>query len=545
MKRYQGLTIVTGRTFGPLIIDQVEIDDSQAKSPKEEWQKFSDAKNELSRELEQRSKDESLTSETAAIFEAHQLMLEDPEFIEEIKRHIESGLAYEKAVLQAAQDFSDMMSAIEDEYMQARAADIRDIAQQLITKQDLDVAGKIVLKDEIFPSEVIEYSKAGAKGFLSLKGAATSHASILAKNAGLPFITNLPPEVMTLSGTVYLDEDLMVDLSEAELAEFNQALQRDEATRQRLAKLIDQPGHTADGVKRQVSTNISSLDDLLQALELGAEGVALFRTEFLFMQPTLPTREEQKELYRSLAKALNGKSFIIRTMDLGGDKVNRELDSGPEDNPFLGLRGIRLSFDKIQVFKRQLKAILEVASEYPIKMMFPMVTNLEDVYQVKEILAQAEAELKDEGRAYETPMLGVMIEVPSALALMKEFSDEVDFVSFGTNDLLQYTTASDRMNSRVSRWYDPYQPAFLRLIARSLEDAKGLHVGMCGDLAADELLIPFWSAIGFEELGVPAARILKTKQILLETRSRDQAEWVDYVLSAKTSQEVIERLRRD
>lgn len=545
MKQYQGLTIVTGRTFGPLIIAQLEIDDTEVLSPDEEWQKFTAAKLKLSQALEQRSQDQSLTSETAAIFEAHRLMLDDPEFSQEIKGHIDSGSSFEKAVLRAAQDFSDMMSAIEDEYMQARAADIRDIAQQLVTQGALDVAGKIVLKEEIFPSEVIEYTKAGAKGFLSLKGSATSHASILAKNAGLPFITNLPPEVMTLSGTVYLDDHLMVDLTPEELAEFEQALARDEATRQRLAKLIDQPGHTADGLKRQVSANISSLDDLKQALELGAEGVALFRTEFLFMQPTLPTRDEQKALYRSLASALNGKSFIIRTMDLGGDKVNRELDSGPEDNPFLGLRGIRLSFEKLQVFKRQLKAILEVASEYPIKMMFPMITNLEDVYQAKEILAQAEAELKEEGLAYAIPQLGVMIEVPSALALIKEFSDEVDFISFGTNDLLQYTTASDRMNSRVSRWYDPYQPAFLRLIARALDETKGLHVGMCGDLAADELLIPFWSAIGFEELGVPAARILKTKQILLESRSRDQTEWIEYVLSAKTSQEVIERLHRD
>lgn len=545
MRQFDGLTIVAGRTCGPLVIDQLTINHQAAADPATEWIKFEQAKDRLMQSLAEKAADESLSGETAAIFEAHQLMLADPEFGDEIKRQIDQGLAFEAAVMQAAGDFSAMLSAIEDEYMQARAADIRDIAQQLISRESLDVRGKIVLKEEIFPSEVIEYTKGGAKGLLSLKGSATSHASILAKNAGLPFITNLPPEVMTLSGTVYLDDGLMVDLTPAEQADFEQLLAQDEAARQRLAKLIDQPGHTADGVKRQVSANISSLEDLHQALALGAEGVALFRTEFLFMQPSLPTREEQKQLYRSLAQALDGKSFIIRTMDLGGDKINRELDLGPEDNPFLGLRGIRLSFEKRQVFLRQLKAILEVAYEYPLKMMFPMITNLEDVYQVKDLISQAEAELTEEGVPFARPQLGVMIEVPSALALMKEFSHEVDFVSFGTNDLLQYTTASDRMNSRVARWYDPYQPGFLRLIARSLDDAAGLHVGMCGDLAADELLIPFWSAIGIEELGVPAARILRTKQILLETRSRNQADWIESILASKTSQEVIERLSRD
>ena len=545
MKRFEGLTIVAGRTCGPLVIDQLTINHQTAADPAAEWSKFEQAKDRLMQSLAEKAADESLSSDTAAIFEAHQLMLADPEFGDEIKRQIDQGLAFEAAVMQAAGDFSAMLSAIEDEYMQARAADIRDIAQQLISRESLDVRGKIVLKEEIFPSEVIEYTKGGAKGLLSLKGSATSHASILAKNAGLPFITNLPPEVMTLSGTVYLDDSLMVDLTPAEQADFEQLLAQDEAARQRLAKLIDQPGHTADGVKRQVSANISSLEDLQQALALGAEGVALFRTEFLFMQPSLPTREEQKQLYRSLAQALDGKSFIIRTMDLGGDKINRELDLGPEDNPFLGLRGIRLSFEKRQVFLRQLKAILEVAYEYPLKMMFPMITNLEDVYQVKDLISQAETELTEEGTSFARPQLGVMIEVPSALALMKEFSHEVDFISFGTNDLLQYTTASDRMNSRVARWYDPYQPGFLRLIARSLQDAAGLHVGMCGDLAADELLIPFWSAIGVEELGVPAARILRTKQILLETRSRNQADWIESILASKTSQEVIERLSRD
>lgn len=545
MKSFCGLTIVSGRATGPLVIDQIDIHEKSQRSPEEEWQDFVSSKEELSQSLVERSRDESLSADTAAIFEAHQMMLEDPEFIQEIKTYISEGMSYEMAVYRAADDFAQVMSAIDDEYMQARASDIRDIAQQLMGARNLDVEGKIVLKEEIFPSEVIAFTKAGAKGLLSLKGSATSHASILAKNAGLPFITNLPEEVMDLTGTVYLDECLMVELTEDELKEFNEALVRDEATKKKLAKLIHQPGRTADGLKRQVSANISSMGDLLGALEQGAEGVALFRTEFLFMKPELPTREEQKELYSSLAKALKGKSFIIRTMDLGGDKVNPELDTGEEDNPFLGLRGIRLSFEKKQVFKTQLKAILEVASEYPIKMMFPMITNLEDVYQVKELLSKVETELQAEGAAYKRPLLGVMIEVPSALTLMKEFSEEVDFVSFGTNDLLQYTSASDRMNSRVSRWYDPYQPGFLRHMARAIEDANGLHLGMCGDLAGDELLIPFWSALGFEELGVPTSKILNTKHRLLEIKSRDRGEWIKSVLSSKTSEEVIKRLSHD
>lgn len=225
--------------------------------------------------------------------------------------------------------------------------------------------------------------------------------------------------------------------------------------------------------------------------------------------------------------------------------MNPALKLDPEDNPFLGLRGIRLSFAKTAIFKDQLKAILEVAASYPVQMMFPMITSLEDVYRVKQLIEEAELELTQEGVTFKRPPLGVMIEVPTALVLTQEFSREVDFLSFGTNDLLQYTSASDRMNAQVASWYDPYQPAFLRLIHLAVQGANGMHVGMCGDLAGDERLLPFWSAIGIEEFGVPAAKLSRTKQILRRYPAEDQAEWIQSVLEAKTSREVIARLHRD
>lgn len=542
MKKFDGLVIVEGRTFGPLLKGNLNLEERKKGSKDEEWALFREKKEALLTELEERSQDESLDEETRLIFEAHQMMADDPEFLQEIKGLIDDGKPYEEAVLETAEQFSEMMKAIDDEYMQARSSDILDIAHQLLGSEDLDVDGKILLKDEIFPSDVLDYSKNGVKGFLSLKGSATSHASILAKNTGIPYITNLPEEVMNLEGEVFLDDALYIDLSEEDRRAFMEKVSKDQAEEKELEALIHVETVTPQGKKIKVSTNISSLEDVQLALKHGAEGVALFRTEFLFMKPSLPSRQEQKRVYEDIAQALEGRSLVIRTMDLGGDKVNPELQTGSEDNPFLGLRGVRLSLERKTIFKKQLKALLETAVNYNIQVMFPMVTKLEDVLEVKRLIKDCESELKEEGTNFKRPPLGVMIEVPTAVFIMKELSEEVDFVSFGTNDLLQYMAASDRMNDKVSPWYDPYQPGFLRAIKKACDDRSNLHLGMCGDLAADKLLAPFWAALGFEELGVPAASILPIKKILLEKNISDEKEWIQYVLSAKTSEELKRRL---
>lgn len=318
MKTHHGTVIVPGRAYGKLLVIEPKTASRSSQTKAEAWDEVLLAKDKLSLSLKQRSQDPSLTTEAAAIFEAHDLMLHDPEFLDEIRQNVEAGLSSDEAIIKAGEVFSDLLSSLDDEYLQARASDILDIAQQLISPELPDVSGKIVLKEEIFPSEVIEFTKNGAIGFLSLKGSATSHASILAKNAGLPFITNLEPEVLKLQGDIYLDDAVLVDLSDEEIKAFHEKLAQDVVTQAPLARFIKESGVSQDGIKRQVSANISSLDDLKQALAQGAEGVALFRTEFLFMQKHLPKRAEQVLIYESLAQELQGKSFIIRTMDLGG-----------------------------------------------------------------------------------------------------------------------------------------------------------------------------------------------------------------------------------
>lgn len=387
---------------------------------------------------------------------------------------------------------------------------------------------------------------------LAITGGKTSHAAIIAKGQNLTYISGVPKELMELqdgaeilmdgsTGKVFLEPTPEI------LEEYKKKSEEELSLRVLHEKLKNSAGISKDGIERKASTNIAGLDDMEAVLESGAEGIALFRTEFLFLKrDSLPTEEEQYEVYYKVAEAMNGKSVIVRTMDIGGDKGAERFFTEKEENPLLGLRGIRFAFEREEMFITQLRALLRAATLGNIKIMFPMIGRLEDLLRGKEILEKAKESLRAENISFKEDLsVGIMMEVPSAALLAEVLAEECDFFSISTNDLMQYTMAADRMNQTVREWNDPYNPGFLKIVEMLVKGclSKGVHTGICGDLAGDENLIPFWNAIGIEEYGVAAAGVGALKYAPANSYALNQEDWVRLVLNSRTSAEVLEKLK--
>jgi phosphoenolpyruvate-protein phosphotransferase len=483
--------------------------------------------NETADDLRERGNDDE-----AGIFEAHIEMAEDPEFGDEVVAKVEGLQSPEAAALEVGEEFAAMFAAMDDEYLAARADDVRDVAAQIAAElMGNEAAGlatlsvpSVVLARNLAPSDTARIPKGMALGFVVAEGSRTSHVSIMARSFGIPAVVGvgealedvLDAEIVAVDGT---EGYAVADPDEETVAHFEQRRRDTAAEADLLEEYKHVEGRTSDGTRIEVAANIGSAEEADDVISWGAEGVGLFRTEFLFMKRSdLPSEDEQYESYRQVAEAFGERPVIIRTMDVGGDKDLPGVDQPVEENPFLGWRGIRMCLDVPELFKPQLRAILRAAVHGRLRIMFPMVVDNVELRAAKEILEECRQELEAEGKDVGSVEVGVMVETPAAAVRAMDIAPEVSFFSIGTNDLVQYTLAADRGNERLTRLQSADHPAVLDLIGRTCEAAQeaGIWVGVCGESAGEPEMIPKLIELGVTELSMSAPAIPRAKKIISE-----------------------------
>ncbi len=470
--------------------------------------------------------------EQAEIFEYHVEMAEDPELASEVEERVRNLESPESAVLAVGEKYAAELAAKDNEYLAARADDVRDVAGQIsaeLTGQgsaalETLATPSVILARSLAPSDTARIPRGMALGFVTAEGSRTSHVSIMARSMGIPAVVGVGPALEEALKATTLAVDgtrgyAVTDPDGATVAEFERRSRALAEERAGLDEYRHLEARTRDGRRIEVAANLGSASDAEGALGWGAEGVGLFRTEFLFMErDELPSEEEQYEAYRAVAKAFGNKPVIVRTLDVGGDKDLPGVDQPPEENPFLGWRGIRMSLDTPDLFEPQLRAILRAASHGNLKVMFPMVVEVGELRAAKELLEGCRARLKREGAEVGPVEVGVMIETPAAAICAAELAEESAFFSIGTNDLVQYTLAADRGNERLRRLQSADHPAVLELIRQTCEAARaaGIPTGVCGEAAGDPEMIPKLVALGVTELSMGAPAIPRAKKIVSE-----------------------------
>ena len=495
--------------------------------PEAEVQRFQSAREEAAAQLGQLYEKalETVGEEDAAIFEIHQMMLEDDEYIEGVESHIrEEMLNTEAAVDRTAQELAAMFRGMDDEYMQGRAADVLDISrrvEQILSGGpaiDFSQYDQVILAaDDLAPSETMQLDTKKILGFVLSGGSASSHTAILARNLGIATVVNTGTQIHTdlegkmavvdgFTGTVYLDPD------EATLAAMQEKQKQAQAERERLENVRGKESVTQDGQKVLIYANAGNPADLPRVVASDAEGIGLFRSEFMYLEKDdYPTEEQQFEAYKKALTAMEGKRVVIRTMDIGADKKADYFDLDPEENPAMGLRAIRICLTRPELFKTQLRALCRASVYGRLAIMFPMIISVEEVRKAKALLAEVMARLKKEGiPCAEQIETGIMIETPAAALVSDALAEEVDFFSLGTNDLTQYTLAIDRQQTKLDAFFDPHHPAVLRLIELTAKNAHkaGIWVGICGELGADLSLTEAFLRMGIDELSVSATSVL-------------------------------------
>lgn len=497
----------------------------------------------------------------AYIFDAHLAILEDPIFMNEIQGIIELQYkAAEVAVKEVIDKFVDMFNLIDDEYMKERALDIKDVGNRLLKHLLGDTSSTvppidhpyILVAKELTPSQLAHLEPANVLGLLTILGGTHSHVSIMARAMSVPYVLGLEGKLLRpiqngdfliidgQEGTLYINPDkITIERYQARKKnwlEFKESLQ----------EIADVAPVTLDKSYVNLHANINSVLEIDQVLRNGASGVGLFRTEYLYMdRDSLPSEDEQYEVYRHAARQLKGRPIVIRTLDIGGDKKLDYLPLAKEDNPFLGYRAIRISLDRKDLFMTQLRAILRASHYGNVKIMYPMVTSLDEVRQAKALLEKAKAELHAQGLPYNANIeVGLTIEVPAAALIADVLASEVNFMSIGTNDLVQYVLAVDRMNENIAHLYNPYHPAVIRLLKHVIDSAKsvGIPVGVCGEMAGDIRALPIWLGLGIEELSISVQTLLQVKHRLLSSDAKKCKQLVNEILVCKTSDEIIELL---
>lgn len=471
-------------------------------------------------------------SHEAEILNGHITMLSDPFMLDQMESLIHGGAVAEKAVDSVCSSFVDMFLGVDDELTRQRATDIRDIRDSLIALlldvRGVDIAslpvGSILVTKDITPSMTSQINPKSVCAIVTESGGVTSHSAILARAMGVPAVLS----VKNATRDIFSGETLIVDgfkgrviksPSQQDIEEFSKKQNDYLSYCDGLIEYFGKPTVTRSGATKKVCANIGRAEDVQNVIQNSGEGIGLFRTEFLFMdRDSEPSELEQIEAYSTVAKAMNGREVIIRTLDIGGDKPVPYLHIEKEENPFLGHRGIRYCLDNPDIFKKQLRAILQAALYGDVKIMLPLVTTLDEVFRARSLIAECKVELDAESKRYKDVPLGVMIETPSAVAISDMLAQEVDFFSIGTNDLTGYTMAVDRGNPLVSHLYNVYNPSVLRLIEHTIKNAKrfGIPVGMCGESASDEGLIPQLLEWGLDEFSVNPSMILQTRKIICE-----------------------------
>ena len=503
----------------------------------------------------------NLGEEEAQVFDAHLMVLSDPELIGQVKDSITSNKVNAESALKEVTDmFISIFAGMEDNpYMQDRAADIRDVSKRVLAHLlGVKIPSPATIKDEVIivaadltPSDTAQLNRQYVKAFVTDIGGRTSHSAIMARSLEIPAIvgtkevTSIAKDgdiiiVDGLSGEVFLNP------SEEVVAEYRAKAEAFAAQQAEWEKLKDSKTYTKDGHQVELAANIGTPKDLEGVVNNGAEGVGLYRTEFLYMDShEMPTEEDQFEAYKAVLEGMNGKPVVVRTMDIGGDKELPYLPLPHEMNPFLGYRAIRISLNEPEMFRTQLRALLRASVYGKLRIMFPMIATLNDFRGAKALLEEEKAKLIAEGVAVSDDIqVGIMIEIPAAAVLAHQFAKEVDFFSIGTNDLIQYTMAADRMNERVSYLYQPYNPSILTLIKHVIDSAhkEGKWAGMCGEMAGDQTAVPLLVGLGLDEFSMSASSVLKTRSLIAKLTLSDMQALADKAINECATVQEVEAL---
>ena len=497
-----------------------------------------------------------LGPDKAEIFSAHLLIVEDPEIVSQVNDKIESeNMNAAKALDEVAQTMIMIFESMDNEYMRERAADVRDVTKRVmahilgvtfVTPASISEE-VIIIAEDLTPSDTAQLNRKYVKGFATNIGGRTSHSAIMSRSLEIPAVvgTKVALEKIKNGDLVIIDGtegDVFVNPSEDLVKEYEGKRAEFEAYKEELKQLVNEESITADGHKVKLAANIGTPNDLEGVLKNGSDAIGLYRTEFLYMDSeTFPTEEEQYTAYKTVLEGMEGKQVVIRTLDIGGDKELSYLDLPKEMNPFLGYRAIRLCLEETDLFRTQLRALLRASAHGNLAIMFPMIATLEEFRAAKALLLEEEAKLKEEGievGQYET---GMMVEIPSTAVMAKQFAKEVDFFSVGTNDLIQYTMAADRMNEKVSYLYQPFNPAILNLLHNVITEAHeaGKWVGMCGEMAGEELAIPILLGLGLDEFSMSASSILRARSLVKRLTKSETEAIVNEVLNMDTAEEVV------
>lgn len=538
MQAYQGKSVFGGIAIGRISVykkDEQQVKRVKITDADAEMKRYEEAKAEAVRQL-QELYDKALKEvgeANAAIFEIHQMMLDDGDYNESVDNIVRTQqVNAEYAVAVTGDNFSKMFAAMEDDYMRARSADIRDISERLITVLSGDGADGleaaepvIIVADDLAPSETVQMDKDMVLSFVTVHGSTNSHTAILARSMGIPALVGcglpLDDSVDGKMGIVDgFDGKIYVDPDEETLAAMKQRQQQEREKKELLLQLKGKENVTLDGQKLMLYANIGNPKDLAAVLQNDAGGIGLFRSEFLYLESEdFPTEEEQFTAYKTVAETMAGKRVVIRTLDIGADKKCDYFQMDQEENPAMGCRAIRICLTRPEIFRTQLRALFRASAYGKIAIMYPMITSVSEVRRIHAIVEEVKAELTEKGIAYGDVEQGIMIETPAAVMVSEELAQEVDFFSIGTNDLTQYTLAIDRQNTKLDEFYDSHHPAVLRMIQMVVDSAHraGIWAGICGELGADTTLTRDFLAMGVDELSVSPGAILPIRKIVLET----------------------------
>lgn len=501
--------------------------------------------------------EEQLGPDKAAIFDAHLLVLDDPELIQPIEAKIRDEKASAAhALTEITQNFIVIFESMDNAYMKERAADIRDVSKRVLAhilgvelpNPSIIDESVVIVGHDLTPSDTAQLNKQYVQGFVTNIGGRTSHSAIMSRSLEIPAVVGTKTitsnvkqgDMMIVDG---LTGDVIVNPTDDELKAYQQKRQSFFDDREELKKLRDEPSKTLDGQHVELAANIGTPNDLEGVKDNGAEGIGLYRTEFLYMgRDSMPTEDEQFEAYKKVLEEMKGKRVVVRTLDIGGDKELPYLNLPEEMNPFLGYRAIRLCLDQPDIFRPQLRALLRASTYGKLNIMFPMVATVQEFRDAKALLLEEKANLENEGVSVSDDIeLGIMVEIPSTAALADVFAKEVDFFSIGTNDLIQYTMAADRMSERVSYLYQPYNPAILRLVKQVIEAShkEGKWTGMCGEMAGDETAIPLLLGLGLDEFSMSATSILKARRQIKQLSQTEMQQLADKAIQCATVDEVV------
>ncbi|CAI9387629.1 phosphoenolpyruvate--protein phosphotransferase [Niallia sp. Sow4_A1] len=566
MSFLQGIAASSGIAIAKayrLVEPDLSFEKTSVENAENEISRFQDALTKAKSELEaiREKANKELGADKAAIFEAHLLVLSDPELIAPIEDKIKTDLVNAEYALKETTDmFITMFESMDNEYMQERAADIRDVTKRVMShllgvhlaNPSMISEEVVVVAEDLTPSDTAQLNRQFVKGFTTDIGGRTSHSAIMARSLEIPAVvgTKKATDEINNGDLVIVDGlkgEIHINPTPEMVESYKKTAEQYEQQKAEWAKLVNEQTVSSDGVHVELAANIGTPNDLEGVINNGGEAVGLYRTEFLYMgRDQLPTEDEQFESYKAVLEGMKGKPVVVRTLDIGGDKELPYLDLPKEMNPFLGFRAIRLCLEEQDIFRTQLRALLRASSYGNLKIMFPMIATLNEFRQAKALLEEEKANLTSEGvQVAEKIELGIMVEIPSTAVLADQFAKEVDFFSIGTNDLIQYTMAADRMNERVSYLYQPYNPSILRLVKMVIDAAhkEGKWAGMCGEMAGDETAIPLLLGLGLDEFSMSATSILKARSQILNLSKKEMEELAEKALQMSTTEEVMEAVK--